>query len=231
MMRLNEQKKSCKQYIKKTLVSVLFFLFSNNLHQIHVECGILFEQQGLETLSEGFAAETIFPNFRRRKCKYIITGKNIFMLVNLLRSIILKPFGKTTTNFCERGIVARMSGRKKTKKFLLLCPMGELRLERPINTCTVHELPGFDINYSNLHKYHPIVQIYQDRTCRRNPNHRNFVFGEIESLDCCLHWAPNWTIREMPETGTEKANTTTLGWVLNTRQVRSNTKNVSEGKR
>ena len=138
---------------------------------------------------------------------------------------------KTTTNFCERGIVAQMSGREKTKKFLLLCPMGELRLETPINTCTVHELPGFDINYSNLHKYHPIVQIYQDRTCRRNPNLRNFVFGEIESLDCCLHWAPNWTIREMPETGTEKANTTTLGWVLNTRQVRSNTKNVSEGKR
>ena len=74
--------------LKKTLVSVLFFLFSNNLHQIHVECGILFEQQGLETLSEGFAAETIFPNFRRRKCKYIITGKNIFMLFNLLHSII-----------------------------------------------------------------------------------------------------------------------------------------------
>ena len=159
MMRLDEQKKSCK-YIKKTLVSVLFFLFSNNLHQIHVECGILFEQQGLETLSEGFAAETIFPNFRRRKCKYIITGKNIFMLVHLLRSIILKPFGKNNNKLLRTGNCGANVRSEKTTKFLLLCPMGELRLETPINTCTVHELPGFDINYSNLHKYHPIVQIY-----------------------------------------------------------------------
>ena len=170
-----------------------------------------------------------FLIFEEENASTLLQGKIFSCLLIYCAQLSSSRSEKTTTNFCERGIVARMSGRKKTKKFLLLCPMGELRLERPINTCTVHELPGFDINYSNLHKYHPIVQIYQDRTCRRNPNHRNFVFGEIESLDCCLHWAPNWTIREMPETGTEKANTTTLGWVLNTRQVRSNTKNVSEG--
>ena len=119
-------KKNHVNTLKKTLVSVLFFLFSNNLHQIHVECGILFEQQGLETLSEGFAAETIFPNFRRRKCKYIITGKNIFMLVNLLRSIILKPFGKNNNKLLRTGNCGANVRSEKNKKVFVALSDGRI---------------------------------------------------------------------------------------------------------
>ena len=57
------------------------------------------------------------------------------------------PVGKKTNIVLVDLSDGRIAARKANKS-------------EAINTCTVHELPGFDINYSNLHKYHPIVQIY-----------------------------------------------------------------------